>query len=69
MVVAVLDILDRLLDPLFVVVVAFDLSSLPMLFPTRKRKDIMIRSVNPFTVLYVDRVYRAFFVTINCVSF
>ena len=60
MVVAVLDILDRLLDPLFVVVVAFDLSSLPMLFPTRKRKDIMIRSVNPFTVLYVVRVYRAF---------
>ena len=69
MVVAVLDILDRLLDPLFVVVVAFDLSSLPMLFPTRKRKSITIRLVNPFTVLYIDRVYRVFFVTVNCVSF
>ena len=51
MVVAVLDILDRLLDPLFVVVVAFDLSSLPMLFPTRTRKkyyDQISESIHSF---------------------
>ena len=50
-VVAVLDILDRLLDPLFVVVVAFDLSSLPMLFPTRIRKkyyDQISESIHSF---------------------